>query len=616
MEKLFSAKQEIDTFYSSRIETLSAEIRRLKQRDRLFLVSELVSFLAALAAFVGYASLGLYTPFLLVSVVLLAVYIGIRRLDEANDRKTDRLIRLRLVYAKERQYMSGDFSCFDDGRRYSDPRHAFAYDMDIYGRDSLFNRIDRTVTTGGSDMLASWLGGILPDEASVVKRRNAINELAGMESRRSDFLADGLKTDDKGKSQSAKIDTEAVKKAFADVAGMEMARKSRQLWTLLVAWAAIIAFVALIVLSVYGVISAVIAINWGLLQTLVVIGLNAKSIRRINEAAGKLHSSLQTYITLIRHIAATDFESEELKTLQTGLTNGSTGAMVSFERLSEILKSLDRRGNFIGLILFNMFALSDYFLVRKFIRWQTRYMESVDEWIDCVSRFDALVSMAVYRYNEPKAVEAAVEDTDGVVYEAKALYHPFLGDKAVANDFSVANDNYYIITGANMAGKSTFLRSVGINYILAMNGLPVFATSLRVSVFNLFSSMRTTDDLTRGISYFNAELLRLRSLIDSCRQARHTLIILDEILRGTNSLDKLNGSRLFLQSISRLPVTGIIATHDLELSKMESDASGRFHNLCFEIELAESVTYTYKITRGVARNQNATFLLKRMLENM
>ena len=181
------------------------------------------------------------------------------------------------------------------------------------------------------------------------------------------------------------------------------------------------------------------------------------------------------------------------------------------------------------------------------------------------------------------------------------------------NDFTINDGEYYIITGANMAGKSTFLRSVGVNYVLAMNGMPVFADSLRVTVFNLFTSMRTSDDLSRGISYFNAELLRLRQLLDSCRQARRTLIILDEILKGTNSLDKLNGSRLFLQAVAKLPVTGIIATHDLELSKMEDDDPGRFHNWCFEIELADNITYTYKITRGVARNQNATFLLKGIL---
>lgn len=167
-----------------------------------------------------------------------------------------------------------------------------------------------------------------------------------------------------------------------------------------------------------------------------------------------------------------------------------------------------------------------------------------------------------------------------------------------------------------MAGKSTFLRTLGINYVLGMNGMPVFADSLRISRFALFSSMRTTDDLTHGISYFNAELLRLQQLMAFCQCHPHTLIILDEILKGTNSLDKLNGSRLFLQTIQKLPVSGIIATHDLELSKMADEYPATFHNYCFEIELGTDVTYSYRITPGVARNQNATFLLNNILKTL
>ena len=151
--------------------------------------------------------------------------------------------------------------------------------------------------------------------------------------------------------------------------------------------------------------------------------------------------------------------------------------------------------------------------------------------------------------------------------------------------------------------------------MLACCGMPVFADKLCISLFSLFSSMRTTDDLAHGISYFNAELLRLQQLIETCRQNRHTLIILDEILKGTNSLDKVNGSRLFLQSVSALPITGIIATHDLELSKMEQEHPDRFHNYCFEIQLSAEITYTYRLSEGVARNQNATYLLKNILKS-
>ena len=308
-------------------------------------------------------------------------------------------------------------------------------------------------------------------------------------------------------------------------------------------------------------------------------------------------------------INTTEFKSAELQALKAQLS----GAEASFEQLELILQKIDNRSNEVGVFIFNSFALIDLAIVRLFLRWQHTYEQRTKEWIDGLNLFDALVSMGNYRLNEDRAVKAEISEENKVVYEAKGLYHPFLGEKAVANDFTIHDHEYYIVTGANMAGKSTFLRSLGINYLLAMNGLPVFADELKVSVFHLFTSMRTTDDLTHGISYFNAELLRLKKLLGSLHDDVPSLIILDEILKGTNSLDKLNGSRLFLQYIAERNVTGVIATHDLELSKMEEEYVGRFHNYCFEIELGENITYSYKITKGVARNQNATYLLKEIL---
>ena len=333
------------------------------------------------------------------------------------------------------------------------------------------------------------------------------------------------------------------------------------------------------------------------------------------------------YSQVLRLISQRTFSSQLGKEMQEKLAE----ALPSFSELEKILSGYDRRGNFLGLFFTDSFLLSDFFLVRRFLKWKNNYMAQMEEWVEIVSEMDAMVSMADFRYNHPEATDARLLDASEtqlqagqksecfgqpVVFEAKNLYHPFLGAKAVKNDFCIDDGNYYIVTGANMAGKSTFLRSLGVNYILAMAGMPVFADTLRISRFRLFSSMRTSDDLTHGISYFNAELLRLEQLVQFCKgDSLRTLIILDEILKGTNSVDKLNGSRLFLESIAQLPVSGVIATHDLELSKMEneSDLGRRFHNYCFEIDLGLDVTYTYKIQRGVAKNQNATFLLKKLI---
>lgn len=613
--KKYADKAGLAAFYQGQVDRLSAEIRQLKKNNVTYIMTELFSFGLAIVAAVVYCVRDFSAQWLVAALAMLAVYAVVRKADVKNGRRIERRKRLLTVYSRELKYQAGDYSCFGGGSRYKDPRHAFTFDMDIYGHDSLYNRINRTVTTGGGDTLAQWLGSLLKDRAAVERRREAVDELAGLEQWRSAFLALGANPDTGGDRDDSRIDSNEILRAVGDVAGRRIAPKAGQGWSKAVAAAAMVCFIALIVLAVAGVVPATLAVLWGVVQMFVVIGLNSKSIHDISRAVEKIHAHMQAYIGLLGHITKAGFASEELKSLQAALTEGGGGAPASFGELSEILKSLDRRGNFIGLILFNMFAMSDYFLVRRFLKWQRTYMGSMDGWIDAVSRMDALVSMAVFRYNEPQAVDAEVVDAGSVVYEAKGLYHPFLGDGAVRNDFTIADGEYYIVTGANMAGKSTFLRSVGVNYVLAMNGMPVFADSLRVSAFNLFTSMRTTDDLSRGISYFNAELLRLRQLLECCRQAGRTLIILDEILKGTNSLDKLNGSRLFLEAVAKLPVTGIIATHDLELSKMEDEHPDRFHNWCFEIELADNITYTYKITRGVARNQNATFLLKNILSN-
>lgn len=605
-------------YYTRHRDHLAVQITMLKHRNRGFILGEIITFIAFIAFVAAYTAVdgGMWTLF--VAAFMLLLYVAIRRFDVINSRRIEWLEALHGVYERELRYLSGDYKCFDDGARYADPSHPFTFDMDVFGRESLYNRVCRTLTTGGSDCLARSLSGDPFDGKPISRqlideRREAIDELAAMPGWRVRFLASGA---------AGRIDTDAIVASLQSVRAMNMSRAALSVPVIALATLSMAGFYASILLSVFDLLPSSVPSLWGVLQFFTVLMLCSGPLRKISREVNSLHDRMKHYVNIIRHAdnlrngeqssdgnRSSSLQSAELQRLVGRLD----GAMDSFHETEQILKSLDRRGNILGLIIFDMFLLSDYFLLRRFLKWQGRYLDSVGPWVDAVSRIDALVSMATFRYNEPEAGSAVIADGDEVVYEARGLYHPFLGRKAVKNDFSIVNGNYYIVTGANMAGKSTFLRSLGINYILAMNGIPVFADSLRVSVFALFTSMRTTDDLTRGISYFNAELLRLRQLIDFCPEHKNTLIILDEILKGTNSADKLNGSRLFLEYISGRNVTGVIATHDLELSRMSDEHAGRFHNYCFEIELGTDVTYSYKITPGVARNQNATFLLKELL---
>ena len=587
----------LSIFYTEKERHLAGEIAQLKQKSRLFVAGQIVFFLLFLAFLVLYTLVSWGALPLILSVISLALYALVRLMDVKNDEQVHRFSSLRNVYLHELSYLKGDFSCFDDGERYADAHHPFTFDLDVFGPESLFQRINRTVTTGGSDWLAAQLSSVANRSA----RADAVDELASMEPWRATFMALGA---------DGRIDSALIRQALQEIKSLQIPTFAAKRWTFVLAWLLIIGLFAAIVASVAGLVSAQLPLWWGILHFFGVFFVCSGACRVISKAVDKLHEQLQVYVELIRQVS----ETTAFTTSQNAaIVNVLQGARQSFDQLNDILNGLDRRGNILGLFLMDALFLSDYFLVRRFLRWQRQYLGQVPVWIDAISEMDGLVSMATFRYNEPQSGRAEVVASEKMVYEAVGLYHPFLGAKAVRNDFTLQHRHYYIITGANMAGKSTFLRALGINYILAMNGMSVFATSLRVSAYSLFSSMRTTDDLAHGISYFNAELLRLKQLLTACQYNSQTLIILDEILKGTNSADKLNGSRLFLQAVSALPVTGVIATHDLELSKMEGE---RFHNYCFEIALGQDVTYSYKITPGIARNQNATFLLREILSGV
>ena len=653
--------------YQQYVSRYASEVAALKRKNTGFITGELLAFGGILAFLICYFALNGDTQnYLLGAALCLIAYLGIRRLDDKNKEKIEHLSALLKVYQDEIKAWEGDFSPFETGDSYQNPQHPYSFDLDVFGKSSLFNRICRTITSGGSEALARNLTRETPLGMEDIKRRRDLQkELAGEgENWRMEFLALG----EKNRSQTAdgkmvngkikKIDSAAVVDAMQKVSKMEVPGWFGSPVSLVIGWLLIIGVIGSVILSICNMVSVDFALWWVLVQYMVVFFVCKQTLDKIDSNGGKLRHQLIAYAQILQLINRRNFHSELGKEMQNSLAD----ALPSFAQLEKILKGYDRRGNFLGLFFTDAFMLSDFFLVRSFLKWKNTYMMKMEEWMHIISEMDAMVSMADFRYNHQEAEEAEfvsgkqeadaeskVSENDAsenagigspeIVFEGKNLYHPFLGAKAVKNDFTIKDDNYYIITGANMAGKSTFLRSLGVNYILAMAGMPVFADQLKISRFRLFSSMRTTDDLTHGISYFNAELIRLEELLKFCKESAEgmfckentegkfckesaednkeplrTLIILDEILKGTNSLDKLNGSRKFLEAIAKQPVSGIIATHDLELSKMENDASGKFHNYCFEIDLGTDVTYTYKIQKGVARNQNATFLLNKILE--
>ena len=584
-------------FYQSKADAVGVYISVLKARSRKYMAGNIASFMAAIVCLVLLtvtAAVWWQVIETVLAILFFLLYLFVRMRDVRNDEAIRHEEDRRQVYLNELIATTGRYAQFDDGKRYADPHHAYTFDLDIFGPDSLYQRLCRTATTGGSDAIAmrlSSLDGRPPLRTYDEAYRRHIEELARDEAFRTEFISYGVRE---------KIDTRAISNGLKQLLSSPLPRAVAHPAVLALVWLNLLCFYAVIIMAVMGKVSAQLPVLWGILQFSVVFACLNRTMAMLSAKVTSLHHQLARLSELAKLIAPAE-----------------AGV---FGELKKFLDGLDKRGNIMGLLIVNSLGLYDFFLLRRFARWRSTM--NLDSWTARIIRTDEDVTVATLLYNNPHTCWPVWVKGSQITFEARGIYHPFLGEKAVRNNFSIANRNFYIVTGANMAGKSTFLRAVGVNYILATAGMPVFAEELKISAFRLFSSMRTSDDLAHGISYFNAELLRLQQLINYCKPAasdgsaqQGTLLILDEILKGTNSLDKLNGSRMFLKAITGYPVSGIIATHDLELSKMAGE-DDRFHNCCFEIELGQKVTYSYKITDGVAANQNATYLLRSILNDV
>lgn len=606
--------------YKREEERIEDILRRLRVRNRSFVAGEIASFLGILFFIVLVTLSGSSVVKIIEGVgaaLMFFAYVIIRRKDVKNSERIAELERLRKAHQHEVQYLNGDFSSFDDGERYVNPHHSFTYDLDIFGREGLYQRLNRTVTSGGADRLAYYLGSVNAHKSidEINDYRKAIHGLGddSLTHWRMEFIANGV---------DSKIDTNVILKTLPKLKAIDIPKIYSGKVMIAVAWALSIGLIASIIAAIYHFVNPLLPIFWLIFNFFFVSVIAGKKLNEMLAVGNSLKGQMDPLMHLISMVSKLNIDEESLDTeILKHEARVLQSAETSFDSLTNIVETLILRGSDIYKLFADSLGLRGILLVCKFYHWREEASDNISEWLAAIAEIDAIVSMAQYDNLSQIESNVTIQDSNKVVFNAKGLYHPFLGEKAVRNDFNIEDRNFYIVTGANMAGKSTFLRAVGINYVLAMNGMPVFADSLTVSRFNLFTSMRTSDDLAHGISYFNAELLRLKQLIQNLTPNSYlltpnssTLIILDEILKGTNSADKLNGSRMFLRAMMDKPVTGIIATHDLELSKMDEE-SPRFHNFCFEIKLGTDVTYSYKITTGVARNQNATYLLKKMLND-
>lgn len=587
-------------FYQSVLQETGNQLSRLKRISSCWLTAKIIIFLTG--AFFVYSGFSQGWSGNGYGVLLsLIIYLAAARMDARNLNRIEKITRLITTIENELKALDGDFSAFPDGKEYSNPSHEYAYDLDLFGEKSFFQRLNRTITKEGSERLASLLNNYPKDKTLITARNKAVKELACDGKALTTFISVPRQEEDRMRKYIHILQERSAEHAVSFWGITQIAA----VIFLILTWSALVC-------AISGFCSWYIAGMMFFIQLLTGFILSRRSNQMIGETEG-LHKSFSAYLSILRFMRKKQFEAPLLQSVSSELISAEN----SFKQLSNLVQAIYCRMNDVMFVLMNSLFMFDVFMLRSYACWKTQAIAHMNHWLDLMADTDALISLAIYRFNHPENTDASFLEKDSPdIIEARDMYHPFLSEKkAVGNDLVLQSSEMMIITGANMAGKSTFLRTVGINYIMAMNGIPVCAKSFKMKNIALFTGMRTADSLASDISYFHAELLRLEQLVDFCKKQPHTLIILDEILKGTNSEDKLKGSILFLKKIFQLPVTGIVATHDLKLSELEQE-DAHFQNYCFEIGLGKEISYSYKIKKGVARNLNATYLLNEILEKI
>ena len=507
--------------------------------------------------------------------------------------------------ADELRGLDYDFSAFDGAGEKSSGDHSFSLDLDLFGERSLFQSINRTVTAFGRERLADWFSRPLTDKRAILRRQEAVRELAALGELRQHFYVIG------------KLRREERATALADLASLDALARQERRFAGSAVWRALTwAVPALWLLSGGAFLMGWIpkaALSAYFLVTLAIGYCRSKELGRLYASVNKMEAIFGKYARLMACVEGQSFRSEELRSIVAQLQNEAEPTSLAFKRLSGYIGGLDQRYSLAGIV-FNLLYLRDIRHAICLERWMERYADRLPLWFDALARFDALSSLGGFAFNHPDYIYPAIAD-HYFRMEGKALGHPLLNRKVcVRNDIEIPRSPWFlIITGANMAGKSTYLRTVGVNYLLACVGAPVCAESLTVYPASLVTSLRTSDSLASNESYFFAELKRLKMIIDRLESGEKLFIILDEILKGTNSLDKQKGSLALMRQLVAREACGIIATHDLALGSLEGEFPHQIKNYRFEADIAgDELTFSYRLREGVAQNMNACFLMRKM----
>ncbi|MBX2826782.1 MAG: DNA mismatch repair protein MutS [Flavobacteriaceae bacterium] len=587
------SKHKLREFYEAERQKNVTAAGQLKQKLLYSSLLRLIIF--TLAALLCYFYWNLTE--LVIGIVAAGIITFIMLIKRHDRLKKEHLFHKALVAinTRELKVLGGEYFDLPQGNEFKDPEHFYSQDIDLFGRGSFYQYMNRTALDSGSRRLAATITA--NDCSDIHMKQEAIQELQKMPEWRQQFsaLASLVKVE---------VKSERVVQWLDEYQGFVPAR-----FTVLSVVFSVISL-AMVSLFFAGYLAGIIVAAWFFLG-LGIVGIFVKKINKLVSDTGKIQSTFEQFYQLLSKIEEEDFSSEVLQGHKEKIVNEAEKASSILKRFSKLLDALDQRSNMLVGIFANGFLLRDLWVARNIETWIKEHGSKIDDWFEVISFFDAYNSLGNYAFNHPNHAFPTIAG-DAMVLKSQQAVHPLIREEvAVANDVHIAKEQFLIVTGANMAGKSTFLRTVALQIVMANVGLPVCAKEAAYAPIKLITSMRTTDSLTNDESYFFSELKRLKYIVDHIQEDEY-FIILDEILKGTNSTDKAIGSRKFVDKLVRSKSTGIIATHDLSLCEA-ADALEQVENYYFDAVIKnDELFFDYTFRKGICQNMNASFLLKNM----
>ena len=538
---------------------------------------------------------------LLAFALAMTAFLFIVAVDIKNSEKINHLNTLGGIVKNELSVLQHQFSRNDAGDQLKPANHDYAHDLDIFGKASLYQYCNRTRSEQGNQLMSNWL--LAPATNQQIKeRQESVRELTQMTEWRIELEAFGIENNLLTSTEKRITTWLQEKNSFVNNTAWKM------LQVILPTSA-----VTTLILHITGTLTAQWFYAFVFLFLLLSLAISKKVMPQYHQL-NKITREMATLSASTRHIEQASFKSSLLVSLKNEFGTGRDTASIAVKKLHAILDRLDIRLNPLVFLPLNTFLFWDLHQVLALEKWKQVHAQGIAKWFAALSQTEVLSSFGTLYFNNPGWVFPTLTDEDGI-FISKDLGHPLIteGKRVVSSFTSTGLPRINLVTGSNMAGKSTFLRSVGVNVVLAMAGAPVCATEMKLSNLKIMSSMRVSDNLEESVSTFYAELKKLKLVIDAVNRKEKVILLLDEILRGTNSGDRHTGSSALIRQLIHHHAMGLVATHDLELAKLDIEFPRLLCNYHFDVQVAnEELYFDYKLKEGVCRSMNASLLMRKI----